>query len=58
MAIEEINEAYETGKKHERERILNLIKAWELTDFGNDGARFSGMQKLKQDVIKQEGVSQ
>jgi len=50
MANDEVNEAYKIGKKHERERIMNLIKEWELKDFGNLDARFDGMQKLK-DVI-------
>ena len=39
--------AYGKGLRTERKRILDLIKTWELTNFGSSSARFEAMQDLK-----------
>jgi len=47
---------YNKGVINERKRILELIKEWEGTNYGNTDNRVQAMQKLK-DKIRDTDVS-
>ncbi len=50
-----LNLEREEGRIEEREKILELIKTWETTDFGTDDRRYLAMQELKKEISLKSG---